>query len=86
MFQALGKRPHIAYEIVEDQVTAGLVAHGFGIAVVPYMEMLLRLDVKILQIAHPVWERNFFLISDDRAYQSPAVRQFRQFVLDGTAL
>ena len=40
MFQALGKRPHIAYEIVEDQVTAGLVAHGFGIAIVPEMELL----------------------------------------------
>lgn len=86
LYQKIGQRPIIAYETEEDQVIAGLVAHGFGIAVVPYMEMLLRLDVKILQIAHPVWERNFFLISDDRAYQSPAVRQFRQFVLDGTAL
>ena len=86
LYQKIGQRPSIAYETEEDHVIAGLVAHGFGIAVVPYMEMLLRLDVKILQIAHPVWERNLFLISDDRAYQSPAVRQFRQFVLDGTAL
>ena len=28
------KRPNIAYEIQEDQVIAGLVAQGFGIAVV----------------------------------------------------
>ena len=48
--------------------------------------MLLRLEVKIIQIVRPVWERNFYMVSDDRAFQSPAVRQFRQFVLDGASL
>lgn len=86
LFRQIGGTPDIAYETEEDQVIAGLVAHGFGIAVVPYMEMLLRLDVKILQIVHPVWERNFYMVTDDRAYQSMAVRRFRQFVLDGTSL
>ena len=38
LFEKIGKRPNIAYEIQEDQVIAGLVAQGFGIAVVPYME------------------------------------------------
>ena len=83
LFAQIGGSPQIAYETEEDQVIAGLVAQGFGIAVVPYMEMLLRLDVKILQISHPVWERNFYLVSDDRSYMTPAVRQFRQFVLNG---
>ena len=83
LFDQIGGQPHIAYETEEDQVIAGLVAQGFGIAVVPYMEMLLRLDVKILQISHPVWERYFYLVSDDRSYMTPAVRQFRQFVLNG---
>ena len=83
LFAQIGGSPQIAYETEEDQVIAGLVAQGFGIAVVPYMEMLLRLDVKILQISHPVWERNFYLVSDDSSYMPPAVRQFRQFVLNG---
>ena len=86
LFDQIGGQPHIAYETEEDQVIAGLVAHGFGIAVVPYMEMLLRLEVKIIQIVRPVWERNFYMVSDDRAFQSPAVRHFRQFILDGTSL
>ena len=86
LFRQIGGTPTIAYETEEDQVIAGLVAHGFGIAVVPYMEMLLRLDVKILQIVRPVWERNFYMVTDDWAYQSMAVRQFRQFVLDGISL
>ena len=50
---------------------------------VPYMEMLLRLDVKILQISRPVLERNFYLVSNDKIYLLPAVRQFRQYVLNG---
>ena len=83
LFAQIGGSPQIAYETEEDQVIAGLVAQGFGIAVVPYMEMLLRLDVKILQISHPVWERNFYLVSDDSSYMPPAVRKFRQFVLNG---
>ena len=83
LFAQIGGTPQIAYETEEDQVIAGLVAQGFGIAVVPYMEMLLRLDVKILQIGCPVWERNFYLVSNDTGYLPPAVRQFRQYVLNG---
>lgn len=83
LFAQIGGSPQIAYETEEDQVIAGLVSQGFGISVVPYMELLLRLDVKILQISRPVWERNFYLVSNDRFYLPPAVRQFRQYVLDG---
>ena len=83
LFAQIGGTPKIAYETEEDQVIAGLVAHGFGISVVPYMEMLLRLDVKILQISRPVLERNFYLVSNDKIYLLPAVRQFRQYVLNG---
>ena len=83
LFARIGGTPQIAYETEEDQVIAGLVAQGFGISVVPYMEMLLRLDVKILQISRPVLERNFYLVSNDKIYLPPAVRQFRQYVLNG---
>lgn len=83
LYTQIGERPHISYETEEDQVIAGLVAQGFGIAIVPYMEILLRLDVKIIQISHPTWERNFYIVSNDKAFQSPVVRQFRQYVLNG---
>ena len=83
LFAQICGTPQIAYETEEDQVIAGLVSQGFGISVVPYMEMLLRLDVKILQISRPVLERNFYLVSNDRVYTPPAVRRFRQYVLNG---
>lgn len=84
LYSKIDAVPNIAYETEEDQVVAGLVAAGFGIAIVPYMEMLLRLNVKILPIVHPTWERYFYMISDDKAYQSQAVQKFRKFVIDKT--
>ncbi len=82
LYAQIGAQPDVAYETEEDQVVAGLVSQGFGIAVVPYMEMLLRLDVKMLQIVNPSWERNFYMVSDERVFQSPVVKAFRRFVLE----
>ena len=82
LFARIGAEPKIAYETAEDQVVAGLVAQGFGIGIVPYMELLLRLDVKIIQLASPSWERNFYMISQRGGYMSPAVANFRKYVLD----
>lgn len=59
MFAQIDATPKVIYEIQEDQVIAGLVAQGFGVSVVPYMEMQLRLNVKILQISRPVPNRMF---------------------------
>lgn len=82
MFLDAGIEPHIAYETEEDQVIAGLVAKGFGIAVVPYMDLLLKLDVRILQINSPAYERNLFMVSDDSIFMPPCAASFRQFVID----
>ena len=81
LFSAAGGAPQIAYETEEDQVIAGLVAQGFGIAVVPYMDLLLKLDLAILEISSPPYKREFFLIHNDELFLPPAARDFRQFVL-----
>ena len=86
LFQRIGEHPQIACETEEDQVVAGLVAQGFGIAVVPYMELLLRLDVKILQISYPTCERTIYMVTDERVFLSPAAREFRQFIRSGGRL
>ena len=82
MFAEIGANPKIAYEVSEDQVIAGLVAQNFGIAVVPFMDMLLQLDVKILPIAYPSYERKFYMISNKNQYVPPVVQEFKNFVLD----
>ena len=80
LFESAGVQPRIAYETQEDQVIAGLVAHGFGIAVVPYMEMLHRLDVETLPIRQPSREWTIYLIDDRQAFHAPAVLEFRDYV------
>ncbi|MEF2946663.1 MAG: LysR substrate-binding domain-containing protein [Mediterraneibacter gnavus] len=82
MFARTGASPKIAYETEEDQVIAGLVAQGFGIAVAPYMDILQKLNVNILQIRSPNYERAFFMVHNDCVFIPPVVQKFRQFVLD----
>ena len=82
MFERAEITPRIACETEEDEVIAGLVSAGFGIAVVPYMDMLLKLDVKIIKITSPAYERSFFMVNDDRLYMPPVVKSFYDFVLD----
>lgn len=84
MFLEIGAEPCIAYETEEDQVIAGLVAQGFGIAVVPYMDLLLKLDLNILQICSPAWERRLYMVNNNAVFMAPVVCHFRQFVLDGS--
>lgn len=82
LYADAGGVPQIAYETEEDQVIAGLVAQGFGIGVVPYMDLLLKLDLAILEITAPPYKREFFLVHDSHVFLSPAAQNFRQFVLE----
>lgn len=86
IFDRCSLQPTIAYEVSEDEVIAGMVAQGFGIAVVPYMPLLLQLDVKILPIIYPQYERMFFMLTNSNAYMTPAVEEFRNFVLNHSLL
>ncbi len=84
LFSRIGKEPKIAYEVEEDMVLAGLAAQGFGIAVVPYMDELSQLNLKILEITDPPWERIFYMAQLKGRHQTPLVRQFKDFVIEQT--
>ena len=79
LFGQPGRVPLSAYETEDDEAIAGLVAGGFGAAVVPDMELLKRLPVRALAIRTPVWERKFCLVWDDRR-STPLLEQFCRFV------
>lgn len=81
LFDQVGGHPQIAYETEEDQVIAGLVAQGFGIAIVPYMDLLLKLELSILQISSPPYKRDFFMVHNNAVFVPPVAGNFRQFVL-----
>lgn len=71
LYSLIGETPQIAYETEEDEVIAGLVAHNFGIAVVPYMKLLERLTVKILKLRKP--GTVFLSVSPRRILRSPGI-------------
>lgn len=81
MYDKVGGRPASVIETEEDEVIAGLVSAGFGIAVVPYMDMLQKLDISLLKISSPPYCRDFFMIQDDAVFLPPAAQRFRSFVL-----
>ncbi len=81
MYDKVGGRPASVIETEEDEVIAGLVSAGFGVAVVPYMDMLQKLDISLLKISSPPYSRDFFMIQDDAVFLPPAAQRFRSFVL-----
>jgi len=82
LFKKIGEEPIIAYEVEEDQVIAGLVSKDFGIAICPDMPILSSLDVKVIQIKSPVWERNFYLATVKGRYLPPIVEEFKNFIVE----
>lgn len=84
LFRQIGKQPKVVYEIEEDQVIAGLVSKNFGIAVCPNMPILNFMNVKILQITSPSFERIFYLAVMKDRYLSPVANKFKNFVIEHT--
>ena len=81
MYDKVGGRPASVIETEEDEVIAGLVSAGFGIAVVPYMDLLQKLDISLLKITSPPYRRDFFMVQDESVFLPPAAQRFRSFVL-----
>lgn len=84
MYEQISVFPKIALEIEEDGSMAGLVAQGFGIAVMPDIPILKTLDVKTLTITNPEYERHVYLATMKKRYLSPVAKSFIQFVMQET--
>lgn len=72
---------NIVYEVTVDQVIAGLVSQGFGMAVVPDMGVLESLPLKKIRLKNLNWERYFYLVTNKEAYLTPVVTHFKEYVL-----
>ena len=85
MFEEIGQFPKVAFEMEEDSSMAGLVAQGFGIAVMPDIPILRSLSVKTLDIYNPPYERAVYLATLKQRYLSPVAKAFIRFVIEETA-
>ncbi|MBM7543818.1 DNA-binding transcriptional LysR family regulator [Weissella beninensis] len=63
MFNLCGGKPNSICAVEEDETIAGLVANDFGIAVVPMMDMLYNLPIRIIPISFPKWERLIYMVT-----------------------
>lgn len=86
LFTSINAYPDISYEIEEDQVAAGLVANGFGIAIVPDMPLLDTLDIIKLPLVSPSWHRHFYMATLKGVYQPPVIEAFKKFVIEYTKM
>lgn len=82
LFGKIGGKPDIAYEILEDSSMAGLVAVNFGIAVMPRIPMLNNLEVEVLGIANPTYERYVYMAQLKNKYFAPVTRKFAEYVIE----
>lgn len=85
LFDTIGEYPKVSYEIAEDQVAAGFVANGFGISIAPNIPFLQSLNVEILPLVSPSWQRNFYMATLKDTYQPPVVENFKKFVIAQTS-
>lgn len=85
MYEEIGQFPKVAFEMEEDSSMAGLVAQGFGIAVMPDIPILKSLGVKTLDIYNPSYERAVYLATLKKHYLSPVAKAFIRFVCEETS-
>lgn len=79
LFAQIDARPAIAYETEEDAVIAGMVAAGFGIAVLPDDLLFPSLPLAVLTLTEPDPARTAYL-NRKRGVQHPqAADRFFQF-------
>lgn len=76
--------PERAYEVEEDSFMAGLVAEGFGIAVMPRIPLLDTMEVSVLTLKEPSYERKIYMAYMKDKYMAPVTAKFVDFVLQET--
>lgn len=80
LFAKIKRQPKIAYECEEDSSVAGLVAAGFGIAIMPKIPLLDTMDVCVLPISAPEIQRYVYLVTRKKKYLAPVAEDFVSFV------
>lgn len=85
LFLKCQSRPKIAYELDEVTEIAGFVIKSLGIAVLPHIPVLDSMDLKVIPLISPNWERTYYMASLKDSYQAPLIHAFRKFVLAHSA-
>lgn len=80
MFREQGLTPHISFEATTDQMLASFVAQGCGVGIMPRMQMLQLLEVKVLPITGVETRRHLYMFRPSDRQLLPAAQKFWDFV------
>lgn len=78
--------PTVACRANEDQLIAGLVSEGMGIAIVPENRTFDRYDIKVVRISGMKTIRSSYLVRRKNIPLSPAAERFYQFCIQNRRL
>ena len=84
LFSLSGGSPKSAYAVEEDESVAGMVAAGFGIAIVPEMPILQTMPISVIPIRFPESRRLLYMATLKQHYQNPASQALIDFVKKST--
>lgn len=79
LFREIGAKPIVAYQTEEDAVVAGMVAAGFGIAVLPNDLLFQSLPLAVLPLTDPDPSRTAYLNRKRAMQYPPAAQRFWDF-------
>ncbi|MDD3184307.1 MAG: LysR family transcriptional regulator [Anaerostipes sp.] len=80
VFEELGEFPEYVYEVDEDQSIAGLVSNNFGISILPRMNSLSLMNLKVIQINDFTKKRYFYMALLKDRYHAPVIESFVTYV------
>lgn len=81
IFKLVGIEPPIVSETTHDTIIYSSVAANFGVALVPEPLGMRHYNVKALALQNPVPERQIYLTWKNVRYMSPAIKNFRDFMI-----
>ena len=79
LFSHINKMPNIVMETEEDEVVAGLVANGFGIAIIPDDPLFKSLPLKVLKLTNPDSTRKAYMSRLRKTKLPKTAEDFWQF-------
>ncbi|HFI0150071.1 TPA: LysR family transcriptional regulator [Streptococcus suis] len=81
LFSSFDKQPQVAFEVSEDETVAGLVAQGFGLAILPKFDFLNSIeDVTIIELEELKKARVYYAAYRKDKDISPELSNFIDFI------
>ncbi|HFH9837314.1 TPA: LysR family transcriptional regulator [Streptococcus suis] len=81
LFSAFDHQPQVAFEVSEDETVAGLVAQGFGLAIIPNFDFLENIeDIEVIELEELKKSRVYYAAYRNDKELSQELQYFIDFI------